>query len=292
MNDSLGKEILKLRKKIGLTQKTLCDGICTQPTISMIEKGLLIPNIDILSKLSVRLNKPLEYFTDNMFFNNYNHINQFVNDIEELTLSQKFTKVYNLVKKELQNPKSDKWFEVFLQWQLNISAYYLNFIKVDQAITELKKLIKATPKIILRKNFLDIRVLNSIALLLAQEGNYEQALVYFNKVSELTVPSVSPRLNEQVYLLRVFYNRTKTLYDIKNFSDAINSCLQGIEYSKSLENMSLLGNFYYYLGQCYEQLNYDPKDITIAYQNSLFFFKHLDRDLYIKILEKEKSIFL
>ncbi|MED3798683.1 helix-turn-helix domain-containing protein [Lysinibacillus capsici] len=288
----LGTEISKLRKEMSLTQKQLCEGICTQPTISMIENGSIIPSLDILTLIALKLKKPLEYFTDILLFNNYDYLKQFVFDIEELTLKQNFESVHNIVKKELKNNKHEEWFRTFLHWQLYLSSFHLKFIAIDEAIINIKNLLNKTPKIILQKYFLNIRMLNTIAFLYALKKDYKNSILYFNKINEIYKPDYSRKLNEDVYYLRIQYNRAKTLYDMGEYDLAISSCLQGIKNSLSLENMSIIGNFYYYLGQCYEKQNYHKDQISIMYQKALFFFDTLNRNLYSQILRKEKSQYL
>lgn len=50
-----GAAIRKARKKKGLSQKQLADGICTQATISLIENKNVCPNFNILNQLCQRL---------------------------------------------------------------------------------------------------------------------------------------------------------------------------------------------------------------------------------------------
>lgn len=53
-----GNEISYLRKR-GLTQNMLANKLCTQALISKIEQGQVLPGIDILYELSIRLKVPL-----------------------------------------------------------------------------------------------------------------------------------------------------------------------------------------------------------------------------------------
>lgn len=290
----LGKEIIRLRKELSLTQKQLCEGICTQPTISMIEKGDIIPRIDILILISTKLNKSFSYFIDLLLINNYEYIYRFISDIEEFTLERKFDYVYKIVKNELENfsNNQDEWFNVFLYWQYYLSSYHLNKISLEQAILDIKTLYFNASSLILSKKFLGARILNTIAFLYALNKEYKEALFYFNKIDLYKSQEKSIRLTEDVYYLRILYNKTKTLYEMRNYEEAIISCKQGINKSVLLENMSEIGNFYYYLGQCYEKRGFEKREISEAYKKALFFFKILDRKLYYDILIKEKQQFL
>lgn len=107
IDNELGKTIATLRKKMNLTQKKLSYGICTQPTISMIERGEIIPGLDILVPISLKLGKPITYFTDILLITDYEYIHKFVYDIEELTIRQEFKTVYGIVKAELSQKNKD-----------------------------------------------------------------------------------------------------------------------------------------------------------------------------------------
>lgn len=49
------QRFVERRKQLGYSQVTLCQGICTQSTLSKFENGLQIPSLAILSKLCARL---------------------------------------------------------------------------------------------------------------------------------------------------------------------------------------------------------------------------------------------
>ncbi len=288
----LGKDISSLRNEMSLTQKQLCEGICTQPTISMIENGTIIPNLEVLFQLSIKLHKPLEYFTDMLFLGHPLYVNKFINDLEELTLEQDFKKVHRVVTLELNKGTHEDWFIIFLNWQFHLSSYHLGLISIEDAIIQLKVLINSHPKIKLQRKFLDLRILNTIAFLYALKKDFKNSILYFNKINTNRPWIVHPRLNENIYLLRIHYNKVKTLYDAGEYEIAVASCKEGIELSIKLENMSVIGNFYYYLGQCYEKLGNSWIDISFMYKRALFFYELLNRELYSEILKKDKSEFL
>lgn len=290
----LGQEITRLRKNLSMTQKQLCEGICTQPTISMIEKGDIIPRIDILILISSKLNKPFNYFIDFLLINDYEYIHKFVNDIEEFTLEQQFNYVYQIVSNELANPKykTNEWFNVFLRWQLYLSSYYLGKLHIKKAISQIKKLYYNTPSNILHRKFLGNRIINTLAFLYALKKDFKKSLFYFNKINFNISNMSSTRLTQEIYYLRILYNKTKTLFDMGNYQEALAHCKKGINLSLDMENMSNIGNFYFYLGECYEKLNYPIENIVDSYKNALYFFKLLQRNNYIEILLKEKGNFI
>ncbi|HGA1225629.1 TPA: helix-turn-helix domain-containing protein, partial [Streptococcus suis] len=60
--NTLSEKFRLKRKELGLSQKTLAEGICEQSQISKIERGHFMPSADLLFKLSQRLEVPLDYF--------------------------------------------------------------------------------------------------------------------------------------------------------------------------------------------------------------------------------------
>lgn len=293
-NNQLGKELTRLRKLANLTQKELCDNICTQPTISKIEKGEIIPGIEILDALSIKLQVPTTYLIDILLTNDHTYTHKLMNEIEELTLNQKFETVYKIILNELEKTPTDPWFQAFLKWQYYLSSYHLKKTDFVEVIENLKAILSSTPKKTLNSNSLKDRILNTIGVLYASKGEHKTALFYYNKIISINKNSLSdsPRLDPKINQLRVIYNKTKTLYDMKRYEDAILSCKDGINRSIELENMSLIGNFYYYLAQCYEQQNAGKEQISTCYKRAQFFFELLNRELYIEIIKTGKFKFL
>ncbi|WP_170061465.1 helix-turn-helix domain-containing protein [Rummeliibacillus pycnus] len=291
-DNSLGSEIMRLRKEKNLTQKELAEEICTQATISMIEKGAIKPGLDILYLISLKLDKPISYFANIMLNEDYPLINSIVQELESLTISHNYQLIYSIIKRELSFKPKDKWYEIFLHWHYFLSAYYLNFISIDIAIERLTNLLNNEHNSILKKDFLYDRICNSIAILYSTNKNYEKALSFYNKINLNINDTMSPRLNHQVYKLRIIYNKAKTLYDMNSLEESKKQIELGIKCSINLENMSFLGSFYYYLGLIQEKLNDKSEDISHSFNKAYFFFNILDRKMYKEIMEKEHRVFL
>lgn len=291
-DNQFGQEITRLRKRLNLTQKELCESICTQPTISMIEKGEIIPGVEILDALSSKLKVPTTYLIDLLITDDYAYTRNLMYEIEDLTLKQKFNTVYEITCHELEKYPEDPWVQLFLNWQFYLSAYHVKKLSINEAIVNIKTLLTTVPSKILNVNHLIDRINNTIANLYSTKGDFNSALYYYNKININSIFPDSSRLDPTIYHIRVIYNKTKTLYDMGNYQEAILSCKKGIAISIERENMSLLGNFYYYLGQCYEQQNFEIEQVKNCYKNALFFFKLLNRHLYIQIIQTEKLNFL
>lgn len=292
MSNKLGSIIRATRKEMNMTQCKLSENICTQATISMIEKNEILPGLEILYAISIKLKKPLSFFLNVMQDEKYFHTNTIVNEIEKLTTSHQYNKVYKIVVRELTYKTNNQWYLAFLTWQKIWCKYQLKYIHVDQAIYELKNLLKNNEENILMKNFLDDRIYNTIAILYAIAKKYDNAFLYFKKIKIPQNFHDSPRLSQNIYLIRVKYNIAKTYFDKKDFREAKVCIEEGIKLSLQMENMSFIGNFYYYDGLIKENLNYSFEEISDSYKRAEFFFKILNRDKYLIILKKEKCNYL
>lgn len=58
---SIGSKLKELRKKQGLTQSALSNGIVTRNMLSLIENGLAKPSLGTIQAFAERLNVPIEY---------------------------------------------------------------------------------------------------------------------------------------------------------------------------------------------------------------------------------------
>lgn len=81
----------------------------------------------------------------------------------------------------------------------------------------------------------------------------------------------------------------KTLYDMEKYDDAMNEAKSGIEESIKVDRMVYMGNFYYYLGQCYEILGYEDPEIAKQYHKAQLFFEVLGKEYLLSILKGLKG---
>ena len=67
MQMTIGEIVSFYRKYQNLTQSELAEGICTQGTISLIEKGLRTPSVELVTMISTKLGISLDVFESNNF---------------------------------------------------------------------------------------------------------------------------------------------------------------------------------------------------------------------------------
>lgn len=287
----LGEDIAKIRKTKKMTQKKLCAGICSQGTISLIEKGEVIPGIEIIMGLAIRLNVPITHFITIIQSENIYTKYDLINEIEKLMQSQQYQRVYEITLSEMEKKDHNNWFSYYFKWLHFLSGYYIKSYPLEKALLKIKELYNSAPEFELNKDSLSDRMVNSIAILYAFKQDFKSALFYFNKI-DITFKKRVEVFDFNKIQLRILYNKVKTLFDMELLENTIAAAKLGIEQSIKIENMSLIGNFYYYLGEAYENLGYPAEEISLSYKRALHFFEVLNKASYIEILKKDKAIYL
>ncbi|OIJ09425.1 hypothetical protein BKP35_16355 [Anaerobacillus arseniciselenatis] len=292
---AIGKTIVKQRKLLRLTQAELCKDICSQSAISQIEKGSINPSLEVLYLIALKLNIPLNYFLNLILEENYDYMAQIVSDIEGFNSSQQFDKVYKLTLLEIEklNVNEVTWFSLFLTWQNTISAYKLKKVDYKQCLNALINILDKKYKLLLKKDFLGERIINNIAFIYAENNEYQKALFYYKKITSNNSKRKQSTIdNYDTFLLKVMFNKIKTVYDNGEYTVALKLIHEAIVKSKELRNMSFLGNYFYYQGQCYEKLNRTHNEISNCFKQAEYFFRLLDKNLHLEILLKLKGDYL
>lgn len=288
MGEILGQKVVEMRKLRHITQQDLCKGICSQGTISLIEKGKMLPGIDILIALSLRLNVPITYFVEAVYLENTAIEMELLEKVEVLLRERTFEEIYQIAKNELNSESKNNWYRYYFRWLYDLCSYHTNKITIDEAIIRITKLEREAPKQELNKNYLSTRIQNSLAVLYAEKKDYTKSIFYFKKIN-LDIIQTKATFDFHSFKLKIIYNRMKTLYDMEKYDDAMNEAKSGIEESIKVDRMVYMGNFYYYLGQCYEILGYEDPEIAKQYHKAQLFFEVLGKDYLLSILKGLKG---
>ncbi|RPF57395.1 helix-turn-helix domain-containing protein [Abyssicoccus albus] len=86
----IGHQIKSLRKKEGMTQTELCEGIISRTYLSLIEKGSVQPSSSVLKRLSERLNTTIDDLEKNIESNH----------VDSITLERHIAKMLSKVETE------------------------------------------------------------------------------------------------------------------------------------------------------------------------------------------------
>ncbi len=290
----LGKEIAALRKRKKLSQGQLAEGICSQSAVSQIEKGLIYPKIDTLYYLAAKLDTSFSHFVNLLLEENHSWEEE-IQYIEYLIAEQKHKEICLYVQKlREKNKQLEDWISSFTSWAFSLGRYYCGDISLERTIQDLKQLYRTSDSIVLKSGSLHVRILNSIAFLCALNKDYSQSLYYYDKILEEGggAGEKNSGPDRTIHQIRVMYNKAKTLYDMKETVKSLHVIEDGIRLSLQNENMALLGQLYYYKGQCFEHLQKDRVETAECYEKALFLFELLNKKLYSRLVWEHKSHYI
>ncbi|WP_160141809.1 helix-turn-helix domain-containing protein [Salicibibacter halophilus] len=293
---SLGNEIERLRTRKGITQNQLAKGICSQSTISIIEKGQAAPGTDILHYLSLKLGKPISYFINIMRHDNPTYIEDTIQYIEVLNKNHDYQELFTLTKGMVREPVKDLWFMVLIRSQYYYSAFMLEKISGEACNKHLIQLLKENKDHAeLRQDYLDIRITNTIALVYSYIKKYETSNRYYTKAL-LLIEEINSTHHENQHLsvltIKILFNQAKTYYDQGLVPDALETVEEAIRKSIMHENMSYIGHLFVYKGLCYERMAEPKASIQAIYKEAFYFLELLNRRFHAETLLKEKSEFI
>ncbi|WP_339263438.1 hypothetical protein MKY07_00245 [Solibacillus sp. FSL W7-1472] len=116
-------------------------------------------------------------------------------------------------------------------------------------------------------------------------------MFYYNKI-DVTILGNYFMFDPNTFKLKVIFDKVKTKYDTEFYNDAIRQAIEGIAESIKNGKVMYIGNFYYYLGQCYEQLGYPEEEIKYQYKRAEIFLEILEREVLLTILRDLKGHWL
>lgn len=249
----IGNKIKSLRKYKKLSQKELCDGICSQGMLSQIEKDKHIPNANLLSKLCARLGisiNELEYATSDEL----NDKQKLIAKMSDLFYQRKYVELFKIV----NSPKISKYLFTNVDKQLLAfyKALYYGFVQEDYyksfellegslAYTYHLKKSQAT--------YQEIVILNNLAILTMKLNMLEDTYHYI----ELTVSHMNENelIADNEKLTLVFYNIANIYSKLGNFTKALKLAKMGINWAnKPTINTQIRLSYLYYAKAYSEQM--------------------------------------
>ena len=209
--DYLNIERFKEQRKMkGVSQGELCDGICTQATLSRFENNGQVPSIKILTKLCHRLDLPLSELFPKVEIQNDELKRQMDLAEFQLILSeyQKATQILNTIDYDkLDNP------------HLKTRYYYLKAFIMIHNMEEPTESLFMLDQILLMENQTDTLIYSLLAytgtgMVYYQLNDKEKAEVYFNRVME-RIYKIKTQTTEDIWrVLHIVYQASQFFSDI------------------------------------------------------------------------------
>lgn len=264
MNDltsSIGTKIKQLRIEKQMTQKELCEGVCSQAEISKIENSLNSPTVELLQQIAKRLNTPIALLLENPQLKE--EIDFFDKTVSDLLREKKYAQVTKLLSKYDYNNEN-----------LNLiilSAYFQIIVDMKQERFDFRTAASLLSNIIQEYDVwnesisLFIRIKTAIANLYA-----EHELYHFTTSIYLEIETLLEKLESSTYvisLIKVYFNHAQILLYQDLFEEAIVFIQKGINLCLNSQQTFLLGHLYFQLGNYQEAVGNAlfQKTYTVAY---------------------------
>ncbi|MCM3666371.1 helix-turn-helix transcriptional regulator [Mesobacillus subterraneus] len=283
---NLGQSIYSIRITLGISQKELAEGICSQSQISKIENGEISPYIHTLIKLSERLGVNSNYFINQISKEHYEFIVQTKDEIRKMIKEKDYKEVKRLINKLEKHPSFQNIEEKqFIYWHRGISDYYLNddasnAIKILNNALKLKESIQATAQ--------DIQIINSIGIIYGEMEDWENARNSFLNAADIFRKSLYPM--DYKILVRINYNLSKVIFKLKENANALQVVNKGLNLAIENDSSYLFGELLYQKGLILNELG-KINDSIRNLEQARTIFDLYGKDSYLKKVNEKISLF-
>jgi tetratricopeptide (TPR) repeat protein len=286
---AIGNTIRDLRVCLGISQKELSDGVCTQSLISQIESGNNIPNSILLKQVVEKLGITLDGLFLMSEYPKFDYFKKLESKLIKLIEANDYAEALNIIEFEKENTSFENGkAKQFFLWAEGVCQYYLSN-DFPLAMELLKKALNISNNLI--HSYQDAKILNSQGILYAQENLLKESIETFKRIlakNEKLSPyvvSISPLLP------KVYYNLSKVLTMQGSYEESIKNCKKGIEYSGNMESISDLGELYFQLGLNFEKLQkYNESLEWLEKSQDIFKLKVNNSEFLMVITDKIEKV--
>lgn len=248
-----GDVLKQIRRKRGLSQTALSEGICTQATISLMEKQNRIPKMNILTAICARLDIPVDKIIENddvSMTSQFDEISLLIvqEDYEEAEARLKKIKV-----KKLQND-FDKQRYYYLLGVLQVATG-----QVDEAIFNFELIL--TQFSTMSANIYWALTTVGMAMAYEKRGNEERALKFLKRA--VTLIDEKQLTGGKRQWIIIYRNIADLYLKLKQPNDAMAIAGRGIDICREDLTMFLLSDYYQITAKAAELL----ADRATALQN-------------------------
>lgn len=248
-----GDVLKQIRRKRGLSQTALSEGICTQATISLMEKQNRIPKMNILTAICARLDIPVDKIIENddvSMTSQFDEISLLIvqEDYEEAEARLKKIKV-----KKLQND-FDKQRYYYLLGVLQVATG-----QVDEAIFNFELIL--TQFSTMSANIYWALTTVGMAMAYEKRGNEERALKFLKRA--VTLIDEKQLTGGKRQWIIIYRNIADLYLKLKQPNDAMAIAGRAIDICREDLTMFLLSDYYQITAKAAELL----ADRATALQN-------------------------
>ena len=268
-----GALLKEYRKKKGLTQVQLAEGICEQATVSNIENKNMSPGINILSALCKKLNVEI---SDILVETEEDKIRKKLSEIQSLNAVSKYKESYEILQTIDQKKVSNSdLLNQILFYQGLLDHLYAK--KEDAALFYFNQVLEQTTE----TDIHHLQAAANVAMIYLAKGELDFAKVYV----ERTLKILNDTDFDNLMVCAVYYNIATYYSKIENYEKPIQLCEKGIEYNKKHKSTHSLEYLLYEIAFCHKQLGED--DYLERYMDAKKVACFNGNDHAVKVIEND-----
>ncbi|WP_461215093.1 helix-turn-helix domain-containing protein [Lacticaseibacillus sp. GG6-2] len=258
----LGERVRHYRKLRGMSQAELAKGICTQATISLIEKRNKVPSMNILVRLVERLGVSM----NDVVVEHRDKTQQILGEVEKHVRHNDYAMaatILNTLNPEKLRTEDDKkryyyfhgMIELFAQQAPDEAIYY--FGRVLNPLTNRDR------------DLLAIMATLGLGLAYAEKGAQERARVYIDQALNLLKDMP---LKEAKYLdieLTIYWHTARIYYELGEYQQVLKHVTAGIDVAVDHDSLFLLDELYTLRARALQALGDKQADATYMIAKAL-----------------------
>ncbi|MFD1484499.1 helix-turn-helix domain-containing protein [Lacticaseibacillus baoqingensis] len=233
----LGDRVRHYRKLKGMSQAELAKGICTQATISLIEKRNKVPSMNILVRLVERLGVAMA----DIVVENRDKTQVVLAKVEQLVRHSDFTQAeqaLNGISIDKLTGGDDKKRYYYFKGMIELFAQHAP----DEAIYYFGRVLN--PLVTRERDLLAIMATLGLGLAYAEKKAQDRARVYIDQALGLLK---GMPLKEAKYLdveLTIYWHTARIYYELGDYQDVLKHVGDGIDVAVTHDSLFLLDELY------------------------------------------------
>ncbi|MCX2186877.1 helix-turn-helix domain-containing protein [Limosilactobacillus pontis] len=236
-----GDVLKQIRRKRGLSQTALAEGICTQATISLMEKQNRLPKMDILTAICERLN----ISSDRIIENEVSGVNDTFNKVIDMLTAHEYDKAEEMldaVKVKQLDSDFDKQRYYYLLGMVQVEND-----QIDDAIFNFELVL--TQFATTSANIYLAMTTAGMAMAYLKRNDRERAIRLTNRSVKLID---NKKLIGSLHQWASINDQIANLYlELGDPDSAIEMVNRGIKMCRAQDSLFLLDELYLCLGRCY-----------------------------------------
>lgn len=281
----IGSTIKSIRVSKGLSQKDLCEGICSQGMLSQIEQNKHTPNATLLSNICIKLNIQIEELQQNT-----DSELKIKTQIKEKLASFFYSRDYEEINNILKSSDLHANFYTNLDKQLIMfyKALHLGFVQkeFESSFELLEKSLYLTyfPN---KKNYSyqEMLIICNLGIVLIELGLNQEAFNYFNQLIDDIETNM--KINDEPKLTLIYLNISNAYSKVKNYKEALRIVNIGIKWANKVNINTQYRLAYLYYEKGFNEQKLGLENYLQSYKIAYYLALNKQDELLMKYIQSK-----